>query len=395
MSNTLSDIEMPSVGKQAPSIPRDDRELVSRFASLGDNCEFGLLQRYVGNEAPSLFRFNFTRLDRLIAGLENRFADLAMSENVRVEWDSEWIVKEIKYGFSYHTFNADRGQDQAQLINQQISWLTRMARKFMDGLPTDDRIYVRKGQLDSIQSANLLSWHLRKHGPATLLWVTIADADHPCGTVEWIGEGLMRGWLRGFAPYDRAADLEPRSWLELLRRAWALRYLTDPNAFPSGDQKNLLSPNFDGWTGTPSATAEFVWSVPTPPDKGQVMKHVSIRGTETGNSIFGCLVKAGLSPGALYVASVYVWIEAVSTVTSAGIVLLGRATLRGHLADLNKRDTWQMIWVCAFLDDIDIVAFPQLTVAGPPGATVYSSGWRLEAGTFPRLTSSERRADAG
>ncbi len=382
---------MTGDSKQAP---RDDRDLASRFESVGDNCEFGLLQRHAGADTASLFRFNFTPLDRLIAGLENRFADLALPENVSIGWENEWMVKETRYGFSYHTFNSDRDQDHARLLHQQIDWLTRMAAKFMEGLALGDRIYVRKGQSDTIQSATRLSRHLRKHGPATLLWVTIADADHPSGTVEWIGEGLMRGWLKGFAPYDRATDLEPRSWLALLRRAWALRYLDDPDALQSVEQKNLLSPNFDGWTGTSSATAEFVWSLPAPPGDGQVMKHVSVQRTEPGDSIFGCLIKAGLAPGALYVASAHVWIDTASTATSVGIILLGRATLEGQQADLTKRDTWQMIWVRAYLGDADHVAFPQLTVAGPPGTTVYSSGWRLEAAALPQPMSVEQHADA-
>jgi hypothetical protein len=366
------------------SIPRDDRDLVSRFESLGDNCEFGMLQRCAGAEMPSLFRFNFTPLDGLIAGLENRFADLAMPGQVGIAWDNEWMVKETRYGFSYHTFNADPEQDRARLLRQQATWLTYMAAKFLEGLALGERIYVRKGEADSVQSANLLSLHLRRHGPATLLWVAIADADHPTGTVEWIGEGLMRGRLPRFAPYDRAADVEPTGWMALLRRAWALRHLGDANAFPKAGERNLLTPNFGGWTGTPSAIAEFVWNIPPLPGGGQVMKHVCLRRTETSEGIFGCLIKEGLIAGGLYVASVHVWITADSAATSVGVILLGRATLRGRSADVSRRDSWQLIWVSAQLGEDEAAAFPQLTIAGDAGTTVYTAGWRLEAGALPR-----------
>ena len=40
-------------------VPKDDLELLRYFESLGENCEFGFVQRCVGLESPSLFRFNF------------------------------------------------------------------------------------------------------------------------------------------------------------------------------------------------------------------------------------------------------------------------------------------------------------------------------------------------
>jgi hypothetical protein len=293
------------------------------------------------------------------------------------------MVRETRYGLSYHTFNVDPDQDQARLLRQQTAWLTYMAAKFLEGLALGDRIYVRKGEADSIQSATLLGWHLRRHGPATLLWVTVADADHQAGTVEWIGEGLMRGWLRGFAPYDRATDVEPVGWMALLRRAWALRHLGDANAFPSVSRDNVLAADFGGWTGTSAASAEFVWTIPPLSGSGQVMKHVAVRETQPGEGIFGCLIREGLVPGGLYVASVHVWIASDSAVTSVGLVMLGRATLQTRSADLSVRNAWQLIWVSATLAECDAVAFPQLIFAGPAGATVHTTGWRLEAGAIP------------
>jgi hypothetical protein len=374
---------IPATDDVRPTIPFDDCDLVSRFESLGDNCEFGILQRCAGAETPSLFRFNFTQIDRLIAGLDNRFADLAMPGHVRLDWDNEWMVKESRYGFSYHTFNADPYQDRARLLRQQTGWLRYMAAKFMEGLALGDRIYVRKGQSDSIQSATLLDRHLRQHGPITLLWVTVADADHPAGTVEWMGEGFMRGWLQGFAPYIRATDLEPIGWMALLRRAWALRHLGDADAFAVTPRQNVLTPDFGGWTGTSSATAEFVWTIPSP-DGGQVMKHVSVLNNQPGEGIFGCLIRQGLASGRLYLASVHVWIASDSTATSVGILILGRASLQSRSADLSIRDAWQLIWVSATLAEGDAVAFPQLTFGGPAGSTVHTAGWRLEEGAIPR-----------
>jgi len=45
------------------NIPKDDIDLVQRFESLGDNCEFGMVQRYAGAEPLSLFRFIVLPID--------------------------------------------------------------------------------------------------------------------------------------------------------------------------------------------------------------------------------------------------------------------------------------------------------------------------------------------
>jgi hypothetical protein len=278
----------------APPIPVDDKDLLGRFESLGDNCEFGFLQRYAGVEEPSLLRFNSTRVDRLIHGLRNRFADLALDGSMSVVWTNEWMVHESCYKFVYHSLNSDTNCDLNKLLKQQAAWLRYMAEKFMERLEIGDRIYVRKGTTDTMESAIALGSHLRNHGPATLLWVTVADADHPNGTVAWIGDGVMRGWIQRFASYDRTGDIEPIGWINLLRRAWALRYLQDPMAYPTRAPTNHLAQNFGGWCGSSRATAEFVWHVPHSPRRGQVMKHVFVQDTGGGASIFGCMAKDGL-----------------------------------------------------------------------------------------------------
>jgi hypothetical protein len=67
------------------------------------------------------------------------------------------------------------------------------------------------------------------------------------------------------------------------------------------------------------------------------------------------------------------------------MVLLGRATIRAHGADMAKRNAWQLIWVTARLAEANVVAFPNLTPVGPRGAVIYSADWRLELGSVPQI----------
>src|SRR5216683_6255225 len=52
------------------------RELMYRFASLGDNCEFGLVQRRCGAEPLGLFRFATIGPESLVQLLEAGLDDL-------------------------------------------------------------------------------------------------------------------------------------------------------------------------------------------------------------------------------------------------------------------------------------------------------------------------------
>jgi hypothetical protein len=364
-------------------VPKDDAELVQRFESLGDNCEFGLLQRYAGAEPHSLFRFNFTGLAELLAGLENRFADLAAPGNVKLTWTDEWMVSETRYRFSYHTFNKDKSYSEARLEQEQTRWLRYMAEKFIEELETGERIYVRKGEgPEQLAAIRTLHMRLRQFAPVTLLWVAEADADHPVGTVEKLGNGLIRGWVSKFADYLQAPDFEPMEWIRLLRRVWALRYLNDADAYPPVDRVNLAPRDFGGWAGSAVATAEFSWEVPKPADDAQVMKHVFVTNMAQDDNIFSWFLSAGLSAGALFVASVDIWLPDDFTGT-IDLVFLGRSSVRNSNPKYEKRGGWQKIWVSARLEDVNRVVVVRLNGKGPAGSKLYTANWRVELGGIP------------
>jgi hypothetical protein len=365
-------------------IPQDDLSLLKHFENLGDNCELGLVQRYGGLERPSLLRFNYTDIEMLIRGLNNRFADLARPGQVVSEWTDEWMIKETVYGFSYHTFNTDHGYDQVRLISEQEKWLRYMAGKFLEEVEIGDRIYVRKGEAsDKAASLRALSKALRAHGPATLLWVTLEDSTHPSGTVEWFDEGIARAWIAGFAPYNRAFDVETSNWLKVLRASWAFINLKDAAAFPVVTRSSLLAQNFGGWSGAALATAEFDWTVPRSPPDSIVMKHTIIIDISPPKEIFGCLLAEGLKPGKPYVAVVDVWLPSDFKGDHVCLVFISRPSLAIRRADRAKRNVWQTIWVSTHLGDGDSRAFPSLELIGPASTVLYTKNWRLYEGLLP------------
>jgi hypothetical protein len=367
------------------TVPRTDTDLIKQFESLGDNCEFGLVQRYAGAEPLGLLRFNFTSFTSLLAGLQTQFCDLHNSDQVRVVWHhNEWFVTERSYGFSYHTFNYNRFCDPDELASKQSRWLRYMAEKFFERLMLEERIFVRKGEDPSCEEdIRLLHAALRRFGEIVLLWVCVADEQHEAGRVEWIGNGLMRGWISGFAPYNRAVDVDLPGWIKLCRRAWALWRLGDADGYPMPNVTTESALSFGGWSGSSVAVSELAWEVPPPPAGGHVMRHRLINDTAGGQDIFGCLISSGLQPGNLYVVSVWIWLPTDFSGRYAGLVILGRPSLRLCNATHALSGRWQQVWTSAFLGADQTGAFPRLVVDGPPGVTLYTSGWRLEQGVIP------------
>lgn len=365
------------------AVPSSETELVKYFASLGDNCEFGLLQRYLGAEPLGLFRFNYTNIDTLTNGIRKDFADLAIKEQVTIEFkNKEWFVRETLFKFAYHTYNSDETIDPEKLREEHSRYLRYMAREFLDDLEDGRKIFVRKGETgEDEEKIRALYQAMREKGPSTLLWVTSAEGEHPGGTVKWLDDGLMRGWVERFAPYDRAPDIDIRGWTKLLKNAWALKYRPSACNYPEADKVNLLLPDFGGWTGSHLATAEFVWDMPSSTHTGQVMKHTLKEEVVSGTDVFGCLIRP--EKAGIYVISVQIFIPQDYVGTTVGVVLLGLATIGGHVDALTRKGQWQTIWASAELNLQNPVAFPRLIMSGSGGSIVFTSDWKLEAGRVP------------
>lgn len=203
--------------------------LMVRFASLGDNCEFGFVQRRAGAEPISLLRFaSFpagpeSSLRRLIGALRDRFVRLAERGSVRIDVDGphrEFVVREQAYGIMYHTGRHEGELDAETVLTNEYTRLTFLRRHLMDDLESAAKTWIWKSNAGSPESdvRDLLAT-LRELGPNRLLWVVQQTAEHTAGTVELLSPGFARGYVQRFAPYDDATDISPESWFAVCRVA--------------------------------------------------------------------------------------------------------------------------------------------------------------------------------
>jgi hypothetical protein len=213
----------PSADAAAAPATLPDDELMLRFESLGENCEFGLVQRACGVEPLGLLRFASAPLPRLLAALRARFAGMGAADNIAVEISAngrEYMIRDAAFGFLYHAWVKLGEHRPAEIAFRETRRVPFLARKLIEDLSAGEKIFVYHGmeKLDVFQ-ARALSRALRVYGPCTLLWVEAADADHKAGFLEWVEDGLMRGFVERFAPTEDAHDVALESWVELCRGA--------------------------------------------------------------------------------------------------------------------------------------------------------------------------------
>lgn len=202
-------------------------EFVTRFESVGENCEFGLMQRRCSAEPLSLLRFANTLLPSLLRGLQTGFDDLGELDDLdfRLEGKTkpEYIIQEKSYGLVYHTFRYKGEIDEDKFLASESARLKFLVRKFMEDLQGGEKIFVckRNTPLREEEILPVLA-ALNAHGPNTLLWVVPADSKHPPGTAEQVMPGLIKGYIDRFAPNENAHDLSLEVWLEICANAYAL-----------------------------------------------------------------------------------------------------------------------------------------------------------------------------
>jgi hypothetical protein len=209
----------------------DPSQLVTQFESLGDNCEFGLVQRSAGAEPLGLLRFaGFTgafdqRLEDLVKALDRGFEGLGDPDTIDITAEGpadhrEFIVRERGYGLQYHTFLSPTDVNEAKLRQQESIRLRFLQRKLLADLASADKIFIWKSNVAvDVSRIRLLLDALRRRGPATLLWVCADRDTGPVGSVTRLDEGLLRGTIDRFAPYDALADISNAVWLTICAAA--------------------------------------------------------------------------------------------------------------------------------------------------------------------------------
>jgi hypothetical protein len=217
----------PPVPESDPPVPEleSPRDVVLRFESLGENCEFGLLQRRCDAEPLGLFRLASAPYDKLLRALTQNFEGLGDPDKIEIQVSDngkEYLVLDRQYGFLTHAWVLVGEKTPEEVLNREIRRIPFLLRKLLEDLKRGEKIFVHHSmQPLDVAQAKRLSTALRRFGPNILLWVELADDEHEAGTVERIRPGLLKGYIDRFAPGEDAHDFSVESWMPILRGALA------------------------------------------------------------------------------------------------------------------------------------------------------------------------------
>jgi hypothetical protein len=203
-------------------------ELANRFESVGDNCEFGLVQRRCDTEPLGLLRFSGSFSHDIVRGIEQEFTGIGDPADIspRLEGDPgkrEYMIHERKYGLVYHTFVFEGERTPEVMRQQEATRLKFLRRKFLEELDAGEKIFIFKTSTPVPEPEVLpLFMALNRKVSNTLLWVVPEEPNRPSGTVEVMMNGLLKGYIDRFAPGDNAHDFSFDAWMKLCVHAFLL-----------------------------------------------------------------------------------------------------------------------------------------------------------------------------
>ncbi len=174
----LSEIDTPddtvSVGAEGGDATDDAAAILRRFESLGENCEFGLVQRACGLEPLGLLRFSVVRAADLAAMLEARFEDVGSPASTRLSLNpsNEYMLEDPRF-FRTHTF-LYKGVEAEDVLFGKLCKRTAFLRdKIVKEIQQGRKFFLYQTASGRLAEPMVARLHagLRAIGPATLVCV--------------------------------------------------------------------------------------------------------------------------------------------------------------------------------------------------------------------------------
>lgn len=203
---------------------RDDdnlntKDIFDSFMSVGDNCEFGLIQRHFGSEPLDLLRWMTVPVDPLCELFRTKFERFGDADSVDLEdHGGEYVIHERNYDLFGHSFVRVSDAEYEQFLLEIRKRFRFLKRKMLDDIDEGARVLVYKSNnpLASDKIVELFR-SVQSVTKCPLLVVQAATSAHEVGKVARSPDGPLVGFVERFAPYDGAFDISPPSWLAV---AW-------------------------------------------------------------------------------------------------------------------------------------------------------------------------------
>jgi hypothetical protein len=200
--------------------------LLDRFESLGDNWEFGFVQRQHGLEGRALLRWAIAPTGPIITALDHLFTDFYLLDELAPS--SDGMVLATRHGLNFHSSlrsKMESGQrefvaDQAireELYQAEVAKMYHLHERLGQGRFIF--VYIADKNVGEEESRKLYATLQRFNEKNQRLVVMVDAALPPTRRLE---EGLYFGYKERIAPYEQAGDASYDRWLKLCSDAVVL-----------------------------------------------------------------------------------------------------------------------------------------------------------------------------
>jgi hypothetical protein len=215
---------------RARALVPDWKRIAFKFQSVGQSCEFGLVQRQCEAEPLGLFRFCYISEHDLIQCLRSEFSELTDEEKLKIvphvypgSGNAEYYGECKGLNLRYHTFiPADQNLDVDVLRRKESTRLKMLVRLFREDLDDGEKVFVllrKHAPLDEFEVLPVISLMRRYNPKAALLWITVAGPDerHLVGQCEMVGNNLLKGYIDRFSgPNADSSNISVGCWKDIL-----------------------------------------------------------------------------------------------------------------------------------------------------------------------------------
>ena len=195
---------------------------------LGNNCEFGIVQRHFSCDPPGLFRnVGFLSPDTIINAIEHDLEGLFDDGNYDFTLPEGWKDWRIdSQGLMFHAgIPADitlDSEDWTRKSREALQAHRLLKRMFREELRKGEKIFVyRQKQIIALDDVRRLHAAIRKYGPGWLLNV-VEDPSKPKGTIEDLGDGLIIATTSVLSNED-PPNIDLAAWELITRKVLALK----------------------------------------------------------------------------------------------------------------------------------------------------------------------------
>ena len=202
-------------------------KLLLGFESIGDDCEFGMVQRRYGAEPLGLLRWNYVPLADLMAALGAGFCGVGEPQHTELwfaENGSETFIRDKRWGLPLHTFMSKAQVDEAAFYPKACRRAAFLRDKLLADLAAGEKIMVFKTADILPEAMRALHVALQAFGNIRLLCIKPANVSSPhpalCGKpgeVFEISDGLYVGFIGRVGNANGSWDIAFDDWLAICR----------------------------------------------------------------------------------------------------------------------------------------------------------------------------------